>query len=202
VEDDGGDKLLQKEPFPSLFPLLLPVHLRWLAGQSVVSTRIICLGNELVRDDGAGIRVGEILQRLPLPPGVQVELRPQLGFDLLDVVAGVDRVILVDAMSTGRAPGTCVTLDGQAIERYSAGASLSHALSIAELMALARTLAPERPAATLCFVGVEGVAFTEFGMDLSPEVAAAIPVAVDAVLCLLGGDEELRAAGRAASAGR
>jgi len=151
-----------------------------------VSTRILCLGNELVHDDGVGIRIGHILQALPLPPDVQVELRPQLGFDLLDVVAAAEHIILVDAMSTGRPPGTCVTMAGEAIERYSAGASLSHTMSIAELMALARKLAPERPAAKLHFVGVEGVAFTEFGSGLSPAVEAAVPEAVEAVLRLIG----------------
>jgi len=165
-----------------------------------VTIRIVCLGNELVRDDGVGIRIGRILQALPLPADVAVELAPQLGFALLDVVAGAEHVILVDAMSTGRPPGTCVTLAGEAIERYGAGTSLSHALGIAELMALARRLAPERPAATLHFVGVEGVAFAEYGTALSVEVEAAIPEAVDAVLRLLGADEELRAAGRQASA--
>jgi hydrogenase maturation protease len=163
-------------------------------------TRILCLGNELVRDDGAGIRIGRILLALPLPPHVRVELAPQLGFDLLDVVAGAEHVILVDAMSTGRPPGTCVTLAGQAIERYSAGASLSHTLGIAELMALARKLAPERPAATLHFVGVEGIAFTEYGFGLSAEVEAALPGAVGAVLQLIGADEELRQAGEKACA--
>jgi len=153
-----------------------------------VNTRILCLGNELVRDDGVGIRIGNILMGLPLPPDVRVELAPQLGFDLLDVVAGAERVILVDAMSTGRPPGTCVTLEGQAIERYNTGTSLSHTIGIAELMALARKLAPERPEATLHFVGVEGIAFAEYGTELSPKVAAAIPEAVDAVLRLLGVD--------------
>jgi hydrogenase maturation protease len=161
-------------------------------------TRILCLGNELVRDDGAGIRVGRVLQGLSLPPHVRVELAPQLGFDLLEVVAGAEQVILVDAMSTGRPPGTCVTLAGQAIERLGAGTSLSHTLGIAELMALARKLAPERPQATLHFVGIEGVAFAEYGIGLSPEVAAVIPVAVDAVLQLIGADEGLREAGRRA----
>jgi hydrogenase maturation protease len=151
-----------------------------------LKTRIICLGNELVRDDGVGIRIGQILMKLPLPPDVRVELAPQLGFDLLDAVAGAERVILVDAMSTGRPPGTCVTLEGQAIERYNAGTSLSHTIGIAELMALARKLSPERPEATLHFVGVEGIAFAEYGTELSPEVEAAIPKAVDAVLQLLG----------------
>jgi hydrogenase maturation protease len=168
---------------------------------AVVPTRILCLGNELVRDDGVGIRIGRILLGLPLPAEVRVELAPHLGFDLLDAVAGADRVILVDATSTGRPPGTCVTLAGQAIERYSAGASLSHTLSLAELMALARHLAPDRPEATLHFVGVEGVAFTDYGMDLTPEVTAAIPEAVDRVLELVGASPELRAAGRQASLG-
>jgi hydrogenase maturation protease len=163
-----------------------------------LNTRILCLGNELVRDDGAGIRIGRILMELPLPAAVSVELAPQLGFDLLDVVASADRVVLVDAMSTGRPPGTCVTLAGQAIERYGAGASASHTIGIAELMALARRLAPERTAATLHFVGVEGIAFTEYGTEMSREVEAAIPEAVDAVLRIVGAGDDLRAAGRQA----
>jgi hydrogenase maturation protease len=164
-----------------------------------MTTRILCVGNELVRDDGVGIRVGEILRRLPLPADVSVELAPHLGFDLLDVVASADRIVLVDAMATGRPAGTCVTMEGQAIERYSGGSSISHALGIAELMELARKLAPERPAASLSFVGVEGVAFSDYGTELSPEVAAAIPEAVDAVLRAIGASDELRAQGRAAA---
>jgi hydrogenase maturation protease len=164
-----------------------------------MNTRIICVGNELVCDDGVGIRIGRVLAGLALPDGVGVELVPQLGFDLLDVVASADRIVLVDAMSTGRPVGTCVTLEGQAIERYSAGASASHTIGIAELMKLAHELAPGRPPATLHFVGVEGVAFTEYGTQLSPEVAAAIPAAVDAVLRLVGASEELCARGRDAA---
>jgi hydrogenase maturation protease len=164
-----------------------------------MNTRIICVGNELVCDDGVGIRIGRVLAELPLPDGVGVELAPQLGFDLLDVVASADRIVLVDAMSTGRAVGTCVTLEGRAIERYSAGASASHTIGIAELMTLAHQLAPGRQPATLHFVGVEGAAFTEYGTQLSPEVAAAIPGAVESVLRLVGASEALCAQGREAS---
>jgi hydrogenase maturation protease len=161
-----------------------------------VTTRVLCLGNELVRDDGAGIRVGQILRQLLLPPGVRVELAPYLGFDLIEVVASADRIVLVDAMSTGQPPGTCVTLDGHAIERHGVGTSLSHTIGIAELMELARKLAPERPAASLTFVGIEGLAFSDFGTELSPEVEAAIPEAVDAVLRVVGASDEIRASAR------
>lgn len=154
-----------------------------------MSTRILCIGNDLVRDDGVGIRIGQILSQLALPDDVSVELAPQLGFDLLEVVASADRIVLVDAMSTGRPVGTCVTLDGRAIERYAAGASASHTIGIAELIELAHRLAPGRPPATLHFVGVEGAAFTEFGTELSPAVAAAIPDALEAVLRLVGADD-------------
>jgi hydrogenase maturation protease len=164
-----------------------------------MNTRILCLGNELVRDDGVGIRIGRILMALPLPADVRIELAPQLGFDLLDVVAGAERVVLVDAMSTGRAPGTCVTLDGRAIERYSTGASASHTIGIAELMDLAHRMAPTRASATLHFVGVEGVAFGEYGTELSPQVEAAIPEAVESVLQVIGANAELLAAGKTAS---
>jgi hydrogenase maturation protease len=151
-----------------------------------MNTRILCLGNELVGDDGVAIRVGRILGELPLPEHVSIDLVPQLGFDLLEAVASADRIVLVDAMSTGRPVGTCVTLDGRAIERYSAGTSASHTLGIAELMELANRLAPERAPATLHFVGVEGAAFGEYGTRLSPEVAAAIPTAVESVLRIVG----------------
>ena len=165
-----------------------------------MATRILCLGNELVRDDGVGIRIGRILGELPLPAEVCVELAPHLGFALLDVVAGADCVILVDAMSTGQPPGTCVTLAGRAIEHYGAGTSISHTIGIAELMELARRLAPDRPPATLHFVGVEGVAFADYGTEMTAAVEAAIPVAVDAVLRIVGADDGLRAAGRQACA--
>ncbi len=163
-----------------------------------MQTRIICLGNELVRDDGIGMRVGRVLTSLPLPPGVRVELAPHLGFNLLDVVAEADRIILVDAMSTGRPPGTCVTMEGRAIERYSAGAAASHTLGIAELMELALRLAPERAAATLHFVGVEGVAFDRYGTQLTPAVNDALPTAVEAVLRLLEVGPEVIARAREA----
>jgi len=164
-----------------------------------MATRILCIGNEFVRDDGLGIRVGRVLSTLPLPPDVAVVEAPQLGFDLLDEVASADRLILVDAMKTDRPVGTCVTLEGRAIERYSAGASASHTLGIAELMELACTLAPGRAPATLHFVGVEGRAFEDYGVTMSPEVEAALPAAVAAVLRLLGADAGLIAAGEAAA---
>ena len=165
-----------------------------------MNTRIFCLGNELVCDDGVAIRVGRILASLPLPPEVQVEFTPQLGFDLLEVVQGAERIILVDAMSTGRPPGTCVTLEGSAIARYAAGAAISHTVGIAELIEVADRLAPGGSRPSILFVGIEGQCFDRYGRDLGPRVRAAIPEAVTQVLRAIGATEELLAQGGDASA--
>jgi len=76
---------------------------------------------------------------------------------------------------------------------------MRHAASL--LMELAHRLAPTRPPATLHFVGVEGVQFAEYGTELSPQVEAAIPLAVEAVLRVIGANDGLLAQGRAASSG-
>lgn len=163
-------------------------------------TRILCLGNELVRDDGVGIRVGRILASLPLPDDVRVEFTPHLGFDLLEAVQGAERLILVDAMHTGRSPGTCITLEGAAIERHAIGATASHTVGIAELIEVAQRLAPDRDRASIVFVGIEGQAFDECGIDLTPAVRQAIPEAVRQVLRAIGASEALLAQGASALA--
>jgi hydrogenase maturation protease len=165
-----------------------------------MTTRILCLGNELIRDDGIGIRVGRVLASLTLPKDVRVEFTPQLGFDLLEAVQGAERLILVDAMHTGRPPGTCITLEGAAIERYAAGAAVSHTVGIAELIEVAQRLAPGREPASIVFVGIEGQAFDEYGIELTPTVRQAIPEAVTQVLRVLGASEALLERGKNASA--
>ena len=165
-----------------------------------MNTRILCLGNELVRDDGVAIRVGRILSALPLPEDVRIEFTPHLGFDLLEAVQGAERLILVDAMHTGRPPGTCITLEGAAIERHATGAAASHTVGIAELIEVAQRLAPGRDRASIVFVGIEGQAFEEYGIELTPAVRQAIPEAVTQVLRAIGASEEMLAQGASACA--
>jgi hydrogenase maturation protease len=161
-----------------------------------VRTKIICLGNELVCDDGVGIRVGRILAALPLPSHVTVELRAYLGLDLLDVICESKRIILVDAINSGGPPGTCVVMNGTQLADLSCKAALSHASSIAEAMAVAARLRSEEAIASIRFVGIEGRWFDRYGAELSPQVRAALPIAVDTVLRIIGADDALLAKAR------
>jgi len=68
--------------------------------------RIICLGNPLMGDDGAGLAVYEALRQLPLPEDVELVEAGTIGLGLLHLLEGVGRVYLIDAVEMGLAPGT------------------------------------------------------------------------------------------------
>ena len=157
---------------------------------------VVCLGNELVGDDGIGIRVGTVLGRLALPETVEVLIRPNVGLDLIDLLEEYDEVILVDALRSGRPPGTCVQLDPREAASMANCPSCSHSLGIPEILQLVARMAPDRAERAVKIVGVEAVELERFEVGLSEPVKAALAAAVDAVLVGLGVDDDIRAAGR------
>ena len=129
--------------------------------------RVIGLGTRR-GDDAAGLLAAEALAAESWPVPVDVLRCESTGPDLLDALGGAEAVVLVDAMRTGRPPGTVREI---AREELSQARSMSsHGMGVAETLRLAAGLgrAPSRVA----IVGIEG-ARTE-GDVPSPEVRAAI----------------------------
>lgn len=160
-------------------------------------TLLLGLGNELIGDDALGVRVARALWRLSLPEGVTVEARPALGLELVELLGAWDHVLVVDAMRTGRPPGTCEVLAIDELAALSQCPSCSHSFGVAELLTLARRLAPEADLAKVTLIGVEARQMDRFGTALSVEVRAALPRAVDEVLARVDASPALRAEGRA-----
>ena len=70
-------------------------------------TLVIGLGNPLIADDSVGLRVVEQLKtRFAERPGVDVVEDYWGGLRLMERMIGYARVIVVDAICTGAAPGT------------------------------------------------------------------------------------------------
>jgi hydrogenase maturation protease len=153
---------------------------------------VVCLGNELVGDDGIGIRVGRVLKKLPLPPSVDVLIRPNLGLDLIEMLEEYDEVVIVDAMTSGRPPGACIRLDPREAESMASCPSCSHSLGIAEILQLVRRMFPQRAERAVRIVGVEAASIDQFGVGLSDPVKLALPSAVHMVLDAIGTLEALR----------
>jgi hydrogenase maturation protease len=146
---------------------------------------VIGVGNVLLRDDAVGIRVVEALRDLAdrdpatLPAGTELVDGGTLVLELLAVVKRSRSLVLVDAVSLGDPAGTVTARRGEAIMPAGGAHNGGATDGVAELLAVGRLLGwlPDH----IVLVGVE-VAEVEFGTELSPPVAAALPAAVDAVL--------------------
>ena len=160
-------------------------------------TRIVCVGNELARDDGLGIRVGRVLEELELPSDIEVVLASEVGLDLIDVVLGAEKIVLVDATRTGRAPGTLHVMTQETVSELAQTPCSSHAIGLPELLKLAERLDAHPVPRTTVLVGVEAEILDEFGMALSEPVRRALPDAAAEALRLAGADSTAIEAARA-----
>lgn len=72
---------------------------------------ILCLGNDLLGDDGIGIRAAEKLQTM-LDGQADVVATSMHGVALLDILVGYERVIIIDAIQmSGFPPGSVIELE-------------------------------------------------------------------------------------------
>lgn len=132
------------------------------------------LGNVLLMDDGVGVHVVDAL-RQDAPPGVCVVEIGTAVLDALHLLEWADKVLAVDAMQTGAAPGTIYRFG----ERDIAGGGVPVSLHELGIKAALRLL-PDPPQAEIVFIGVEPQRI-DYGLDLTPAVQAALPSVVGLV---------------------
>jgi len=147
-----------------------------------MKTLIIGLGNAILRDDGVGIRaVRALRERIGNREDVEVCELSVGGIRLMEEMAGYDRVLLIDAVMTGKnAPGTVLrlTIDDLAMSLHTAS---THDTSLACALEGGKRLCIKIPSDILIW-GIEARDVNTFGEDLTPEVGAAIPHVVEEVL--------------------
>lgn len=136
-----------------------------LSANSETSTRrspkrdrflILGLGNTLLGDDGAGVRVVKDLQiKNGMPVGTRLVDGGTLSFSLLQDIEDADVLIVVDAAQMGETAGTVQVFRDEAMDdflRNKPGSSV-HEVSLLELLDMARLndRLPEKRA----FVGIQ-----------------------------------------------
>jgi hydrogenase maturation protease len=149
---------------------------------------VVGLGSPDRGDDAVGAEVARAVAALALP-GVEVTEHED-PTDLIERWSGHESVVVVDAVSAGVAVGSLRIMEtGAGLDRLPesawarTGRGGTHAFGLAAAVELARALRRLPPRVTL--VGIEAGGF-EHGAPLSPEVAAAVPSAVAAVVGLVG----------------
>jgi hydrogenase maturation protease len=135
---------------------------------------VIGVGNDLRRDDGVGRVVASTIEAMELP-GVSVLTRSQLVPELIEAMAGSDRVVVVDASIESTSLSTRLAEAGTA-------PAMTHHGSPESLLSLARTIGLELPD-----VYVVGVPAADLGLGegLTARTAALVPTTVETVLTLL-----------------
>jgi hydrogenase maturation protease len=133
---------------------------------------LLGLGNLLLGDDAVGIRALEQLtSQYRLPPEVRPLDGGTLGLELLTYLERASALLILDAVQSGRPPGTLIRLEGSALSsRF--GLKLSvHQVDLHELVAACR-LRGTQPGRVVLW-GMEPAAL-DWGLHLSPPVAAAL----------------------------
>lgn len=152
-------------------------------------TLIIGLGNPLLRDDGVGLRVVAGLRDRRLPPGVELAEDTHGGLRLMERMIDYDRAVVVDALTSGAAPGTIrrLAIDGRPT-RHSAS---SHDVDLPTALAVGRKSGAHLPADDdVILIGIEAEDVETFGETMTPAVEAAVPAAVEAVLTVIEATRE------------
>lgn len=147
-------------------------------------TAVIGLGNPLLTDDGVGLALLEAL-RADGWADVHLVDGGTWGLSLLPVLADSERVLVLDAVRSGHAPGTVVRGERADIPRLYRYPLSPHQIDLAEVLAAAELVGslPEQ----ITVIGVEPASTDGPCLELTPPVAKALPGAADAARAVLRG---------------
>jgi hydrogenase maturation protease len=141
-------------------------------------TTVLGVGNLLLSDEGVGIHVVNRLMGMTIPPGVEVIDGGVNGLGLMGALRETDRLIVIDAVRTGEAPGSIYRFSIEDLTTYPERYTMSiHETGIVDVLHLSGLLG-RTPKTTI--IGVEPKSL-EMGMELSPEIHARIPRVIELI---------------------
>jgi hydrogenase maturation protease len=140
---------------------------------------VLGMGNPILSDDGVGIVVANSLEgKLE---GVDVATSAMIGLDLLDAIAGYDKVFLIDAMSTGNG----IIGEVKRISREGSAGTMhlftSHGIHFFELMEMGKSCGLNMPEIGAVY-GIEIGDSVCFGNALTLELQKKITPIMDMIL--------------------
>lgn len=146
------------------------------AALQTTPTLILGIGNPLLSDDGVGIRVARAIAAEGENARWVVRESETGGFDIIDVLEGFDRAIVIDAIRIDRAcPGDVIVLDSASL-----GTSMhliaAHQIDLPTALELGRRTGRHMPN-SVAVIGVQIEDDHTFSETCTPAVTAAIPSA-------------------------
>ncbi|PNX49375.1 MAG: hypothetical protein BV459_00065 [Thermoplasmata archaeon M11B2D] len=148
-----------------------------------MKTIVVGIGNPILRDDGVGIHVAQELRNHITDPTVTVDEAFTGGMNLLEMILGYDKAILIDTIQTVKGRNGEVKrfhLDDIVRSCHSCN---PHDVSLQEALVLAEKLGQNNIPKDIVVIGIVVKKMPlRFGEQLSTSIAAAVPQAVEMTL--------------------
>jgi hydrogenase maturation protease len=140
---------------------------------------VLGVGNLLMGDEGVGIHAVRELMERTLPPHVDVIDGGTAGLDLLHIMEGYERVLIIDAVDVGEEPGAILRFGPQDVTSQDADLSMSlHQTEVLRVLEFATYVGQTLPPVVIYGVQPETM---EWSLELSPRVQARLDSLVGAV---------------------
>jgi hydrogenase maturation protease len=145
--------------------------------RSNVNTLILGVGNLLLSDEAAGLRVVEkLVTSYDLPDEIQALDGGTLGLDLLYYLEGIENLLIIDAVEMRKEPGTLIRLENDEVPAFMSVKMSPHQIGITDMLFAAR-LSDIYPS-NLVLWGIQPGSL-ETGLELTPPVAAQVDTLVE-----------------------
>ena len=147
---------------------------------------VLGLGNPILRDDVVGLKVAEQLKSRVNGDGVTVMEATLSALDLLDIMPGFEKVIIIDAIQTGEGKvGQVFRLSPDALADTKQ-VNAPHHINFATALELGKKLSIPLPKEIVIFA-IEAEDLTTISEGCTPDVERAIPVATEMIIQELQG---------------
>ena len=147
-----------------------------------MKTIVLGVGNLILGDDGVGVHVANELKKQIKDPNITVDEAITGGMNLLDLILGYDKAVIIDAVKSEEyKEGTVKRIP---ISDFNTMHSCNpHDVSLSEAIKMARKLGETKIPSEIVVIGIILKEIPcEFGEKLSKDIAAAVPKAVEMTL--------------------
>jgi len=136
------------------------------------------MGNLLYRDEGIGVHIIQEMRKMKLPSHIELLDIGTSTMDLISYLENVKKMIVIDAMKGGGAPGSIYRCRPEDLLPKDEKPISLHEIGLLETLNLANKMGM---VIDTVIIGVEPKVM-DWGMDLTEEVKAKVPFIIEAVL--------------------
>lgn len=144
---------------------------------------LLGVGNILLTDEGFGVHVvNQLREDYVFNPPITILDGGTMGMELLTYMRGMTKLLLVDAINGGDAPGTVYEFPHEEMNSYFTEAISVHEVGMQDILRI-RTL-QEDPLEDAVVIGVEPESL-ELGLDLSETTQVVVKDVKERILAVL-----------------